>query len=375
MSLIQCPECGAKISDKATSCPHCGFQSSDPTKAISLQDRYEIVPVFDYDIDGWNPNRGDLSVISYDDNRQLIQYFGNWEFIQAKLTPIAEVIKEMAESEHILIADIDPYVKKLIKEGIYRFTIDKKGRILPTIRDAEHIVKQVRLREMAYAPNLVQSLNNLSVHAVMAQILDEIECIGDAIQGIHIELQNDRIALAESAKDKLMQARQIQDSRLRSQAILGVLSSATDAKRTLMRSFSQNLYYIKNYSSKSNFEQIVDQKGHKNVPVKTQDAMQELALITTVVQIECEGYSLLGEYDACKTCLDEFSGFIKENGLNNRDTLLLLNENASQKNVELVNNFNDIAQRITSFEPDTLIEEGVFQLLKAPEEEEDEAQE
>lgn len=376
MSLIQCPECGTKISDKATSCPHCGFQSNDPTMAISRQDQYEIVPVFDYDIDGWNPNRGDLSVISYNDNRQLIQYFGNWEFIQAKLPAIAQVIKNMAESEHILVADIDPYVKNLIKKGIYRFTIDKKGNILPTIRDAEHIVKQVRLREMVYAPNnLLQSLNNLSVHAVMAQILDEIEYIGDAIQGIHIELQNDRIALAESAKDKLMQARQIQDSRLRSQAILGVISSATDAKRTLMRSFSQNLLYIKDYSNKSNFEQIVDPKGHKNVPVKTQDAMQELALITNVVQIECEGYSLLGEYDACKTCLDEFSGFIEENRLNNRDTLLLLNENASQKKVELVNRFNDIAQRITSFEPDKLIEEGVSQLLKAPEEEKDETQE
>ena len=368
MSLIQCPECGAKISDKATMCPHCGFQSSNPSMAISLQDKYEIVPVFDYDIEGWNPNRGDLSVISYDDNRQLMQYFGNWEFIQTKLTPIAEVIKEMAESEHVLVADIDPYVKRLIKKGIYRFTIDKKGKILPTIRDSEHIVKQVRLREMTYAPNLVQSLNNLSVHAVMAQILDEIEYIGDAIQGIHIELQNDRIALAESAKDKLMQARQIQDSRLRSQAILGVISSATDAKRTLMRSFSQNLLYIEGHSNQSNFEQILDLKGHKNVPPKAQDAMQELVYITNAVQIECEGYASLGEYDACKTCLDEFSGFIKENRLNDRDTLLLLNENTPQKKAELVNNFNDIATRITSFEPDKLIEEGVFRMLNEHEE-------
>lgn len=375
MSLIQCPECGAKISDKATSCPHCGFQSSNPSMAISLQDKYEIVPVFDYDIDGWNPNRGDLSIISYDDNRKLVQYFGNWEFIQTKMAPIAEVIKEMAASEHILVADIDPYVKKLIKKGIYRFTIDKKGKILPTIRDAEHIVKQVRLRDMTYAPNLVQSLNNLSVHAVMAQILDEIEYIGDAIQGIHIELQNDRIALAESAKDKLMQARQIQDSRLRAQATLGVISSATDAKRTLMRSFTQNLYYITGRSNQSNFEQLLDLKGHKNVPIKTQDAMQELVYITNAVQIECEGYASLGEYEACKTCLDEFRAFVEDNHLNDRDTLLLLNENALQKKAELVDKFNDIATRITSFEPDRLIEEGTFMLLKEPEEEKDGSQE
>lgn len=375
MSLIQCPECGAKISDKATACPHCGFQSSDPSMAISLQDKYEMVPVFDYDIDDWNPNRGDLSVISYEDNRQLVQYFGNWEFLQTKMTPLAEVIKEMAASEHILVADLDPYVKKLIKEGIYRFTIDKKGRILPTIRDADHIVKQVRLRDMTYAPNLVQSLNNLSVHAVMAQILDEIEYIGDAIQGIHIELQNDRIALAESAKDKLMQARKIQDSRLRAQAILGVISSATDAKRTLMRSFTHNLSYIIGRSNQSNFKQAFDYIGSKNAPVKTQDAMQELVYITNAVQIECEGYASLGEYDACKTCLDEFSVFIKENHLNDRDTLILLNENAPQKKPELVNNFTDIAKRITSFEPDRLIEQGTFMLLYEKEEETDGSQE
>lgn len=372
MSLIQCPECGARISDKATACPYCGFQSNNPLVAISLQDKYEIVPVFDYDIDGWHPNRGDLSVISYDDNRQLIQYFGNWEFIQTRLAPIAQVIKELAESEHILVADIDPYVKKLIKEGIYRFTIDKQGRILPTIRDAKHIVKQIRLRDMTYAPNLVQSLNNLSVHAVMAQILDEIEYIGDAIQGIHIELQNDRLALAESAKDKLLQARQIQDSRLRSQAILGVISSATDAKRTLMRSFTQNLHFIKEHSNQSDIMQILDFKGQKNVLPKAQDAMQELVFITNVVQIECEGYASLGEYDACKVCLDEFRSFIIDNQLNDRNTLLLLNENASQKRSELVDRFNVIATKITSFEPDRLIEEGVFRLLKEPEEDDDE---
>lgn len=29
MALIQCPECGKEISDKAESCPHCGFPISE----------------------------------------------------------------------------------------------------------------------------------------------------------------------------------------------------------------------------------------------------------------------------------------------------------------------------------------------------------
>ena len=47
MSLILCPECGTKISDRATKCPHCGFQSADAERPISEQDKYEIVPIFE----------------------------------------------------------------------------------------------------------------------------------------------------------------------------------------------------------------------------------------------------------------------------------------------------------------------------------------
>lgn len=134
MSRILCPECGTKISDKATKCPHCGFQSADPKRPISEQDKYEMVPIFEYDIEEWQPNRGELSIISYEDNRSLIQYFGKWENIKVKLPAIAEVIGAMAGKDHIMVAKMDSYVKDLIDKGIYRFTIDKQGEILPTIR-------------------------------------------------------------------------------------------------------------------------------------------------------------------------------------------------------------------------------------------------
>lgn len=242
MSIILCPECGAKISDKATVCPHCGFQSADPNRPISEQDKYENMPIITYDIEEWQPNRGELSVISYEDNRNLIQYFGNWDTIKAKLPAIAEVIEAMAEKDHIMIAKMDDYVKNLIDRGTYRFSIDKNGEILPTIRDANGIVKQVRLEDISLKPDLMQSLNNLLIHAGMAQILDEIEYVGDEIKEIHVELQNDRIAMAEGARDKLKQARLIQDARLREAAMLSVINSATDAKRVLMRNFSQNIH-------------------------------------------------------------------------------------------------------------------------------------
>lgn len=350
MSLILCPECGTKISDKALTCPHCGYMSADHSLPISVQDTYEVVPVFNYDVEEWNPNRGQLSVMAIEDNRNLVQYFGNWQTIQLKMPAIAQVIKGMAKKEKVLVAKMDSYIKKLIDKGVYRFTIDKQGEILPTIRDTEGIVKQVRLEEMTLTPELTNSLNNLTTHAAMAQILDEIEYVGDVIRGLHIELQNDRIALAESSRDKLLLAAKIQDTKLREIAILNAVSSATEAKRVLMRNFTENLQYIEEHTDKTDLQLFLEGKKGKDIPQKVSDAFQALVSITNTVQAECEGYALLGEYESSKESLLQFKEFITSNKLDDRDTLLLLNENTPQKKLTVVDEFMKISERITSFD-------------------------
>lgn len=350
MSLILCPECGTKISNKATTCPHCGYVSSDSSLPISVQDTYEVIPTFSYDIEEWNPNREQTSLLAYEDNRTLVEYLGNWQNIQLRLPAIAKVIKSMADKDKILVAKMDSYVKTLIEKGVYRFTIDKQGEILPTIRDAEGIVKQVRLQEMTLTPELANSLTNLQTHAAMAQILDEIEYVGDAIRGIHIELQNDRIALAESTRDKLLLASKIQDTKLREVALLNVVNSATEAKRVLMRNFAENLAFIAENSQKNDVQLLIEGKKGRDIPQKAADAFQALVSITNSVQTECQGYALLGEYEASKESLLQFRQFIKDNKLDDRDTLILLNENTPMKKMTVVNEFMKIADNITTFD-------------------------
>lgn len=350
MSLILCPECGTKISNKATTCPHCGYVSIDSSLPISVQETYEVVPTFSYDIEEWNPNRDQTSLIAYEDNRTLVEYLGNWQNIQLRLPAIAKVIKSMAEKDKILVAKMDSYVKTLIEKGVYRFTIDKQGEILPTIRDAEGIVKQVRLQEMTLTPELANSLANLQTHAAMAQILDEIEYVSDAIRGIHIELQNDRIALAESTRDKLLLASKMQDAKLREVALLNVVNSATEAKRVLMRNFTENLRFITENSQKNDVQLLIEGKKGRDIPQRAADAFQALVSITNSVQIECQGYALLGEYEASKESLLQFRQFIIDNKLDDRDTLLLLNENTPLKKMTVVNEFGKIAHNITAFD-------------------------
>lgn len=164
---------------------------------------------------------------------------------------------------------------------------------------------------MTLTPELTSSLNNLTTHAAMAQILDEIEYVGDAIRGLHIELQNDRIALAESSRDKLLLAAKIQDTKLREIAILNAVSSATEAKRVLMRNFTENLQYIEEHTDKTDLQLFLEGKKGKDIPQKVSDAFQALVSITNTVQAECEGYALLGEYESSKESLLQFKEFMR----------------------------------------------------------------
>ena len=130
MSLLLCPECGNKISTKAISCPHCGYTGNDPSLPITSQENYINIPTFKYDMELWTPVSGELEVMSVKDNKILFQHLGTFEKIKNYTPSIAETISEMAKNESILVANIDPYIQKLIDKGIYKLNIDKQGEIL-----------------------------------------------------------------------------------------------------------------------------------------------------------------------------------------------------------------------------------------------------
>ena len=83
--------------------------------------------------------------------------------------------------------------------------------------------------------------------------------------------------------------------------MLNVVNSATDAKRVLMRNFTENLRFIAENSEKNDVKLLLEGKKGRDIPQKAADAFQALVSITNSVQIECQGYALLGEYEARDT--------------------------------------------------------------------------
>lgn len=83
MALIECPECGGRVSDKAKSCPHCGFplDSMDDCK----NDEKVVSDIFEYNnlkydlselVDIINLNtdsEGYLSTVAWEESRNYIK--------------------------------------------------------------------------------------------------------------------------------------------------------------------------------------------------------------------------------------------------------------------------------------------------------------
>lgn len=336
MALIQCPECGSRISEKARTCPVCGYVSYDSLVPISEQETYISIPYAPSVDDRW-----DIVPLSQEDNSKIAKFLTKYENLRVVAPGLAAAIETLFSSKPQLVADINEYTQALINSGELTYAFDKAGNILPQLKNADtkKISELIRLKEVSSNPMLGNAVNNLSNQAALAQILDELEMIEEKMANLQKELQEDRLAMADSAWDKVIQARSISDYRLRTVAIQNAINSATDAKRVLMRNFTVS------------FSAALRSGKSKEMERNAQNAAKDLVALTNCVRIECDGYVFIGEYNASKECLSTFLSFIKDNKLNDCDTLLKLNSSlpAQSKMNSLPSTFIGVVNKLQEY--------------------------
>lgn len=360
MGMTQCPECNAKISESAYACPRCGFAGDNPKLPISLQSSHEAPPIFmcQSDEDLISLEGLFAQAVVFDNRQQLIKTLGDWNWVKTYLPDIATSIYRMASANGQLVADISPYMKQMIADGRYFFNIDSGGRLLPTIRDASgKIVRQVRLKEtVGGQAELANLFSNISTHMFMAQLMDFLEFIRSDVQDIHFELQDDRLAKAESAKELFLAAQRMTDPVLRERALLNAVQIAAEAKYALMRNFEHNMRFVSRSSQKSLWQMAIDSTKQQSVPIKATDAFNDLASATLACQVECFSYIALGEKESASICISNFSDFLIDNHLHESETLTLLHENIRTKDTKTLENYKSLVSAMISFQEDLLPE-------------------
>lgn len=348
MSLVICPECRSKISDKARTCPVCGYVGPDETLAIGAQTCKELERA-EYRINPWKASPESVTLAKRD-QEAIVGYLIDEGGLAKAAPAIIENLKQLGATDTQYVAKLTPQLKKMLAEGKLRFQYDKNGELMAILRDGKKQVirKQLRLEEVVSDKAAAESINNLTTVSMLNQVLEEVREVQEAIGDLHVELQNDRLALAESAQDKLAQAQAIQDARLREAAILNAIAGATDAKHRLMRSFSLARAAIIENSGKGSLELVFEWRpeADKRLDAKAADAFDDLVQLMGATQVECAGWAMLGEYESARTALGSLRSFILANELDNPDTLLLINESGENSQKEIVDGFKDVAKRI-----------------------------
>jgi hypothetical protein len=273
--------------------------------------------------------------------------FGRAENLSRVAPSFFEAVKAVLPKT-IKVADVNPAIQKLIDSGAYRFITDKSGEILPSIYGETGLVAQVRLRDVTLTPDLGHSITDLQTQIALAQVISEIHDVQRGIANLHNELQDDRLALAESAWQQLQQASHINDARVREEKLLHILSSATDAKCILFRAFTNEKRFFEERKDKGWFSKLLDREAQNHGDEKSAEIFNTLLAVTKTVQVETTVYCLLGEQNAARLSMKQFGDFIESNSLDNRDTLLTLDSFGGISQKSIIDNFTAIQQKIAA---------------------------
>lgn len=346
MGMVYCTECGTKISEYADACPHCGFKGNKST-ALTVKDKAAIQPASWTDASLAKEFDSALP-ISPMQKARFDNLFSNAETLMEVAPALFNVLEAMLP-DTIVAAKIPGEVQKLLDEGVLKFVTDKNGEILPTIFRDGKMFKQVRLEELAVTPELGKAVVDLQQQAALAEILHEVREVHEAVKEVTTSLQNDRLARVDAVLQQLQQVTLISDTRIREAKLLDITAKATEAKYMLMYSFTDGMRFFEARGGEKGFlEMVMDTKAQKESDKRSRTQFQTLAALTRAVQVEATAYCLMDEQEAARESLRQFAGFIEDNNLDDRNTLVMLSQFNTGSQKQLINGFVELQKSISA---------------------------
>ena len=133
MAMTFCPECHAKISDKAMTCPYCGFSSDKDGNLIPISSLPPVSKAIEVLAPGSEVFDDGTSLIPYETREKLSALFKSAEEV-ARLAPsVYDAIQQaLAKRGTIWAADFTAAAEKMMDSGELVLGVEKKtGALLP----------------------------------------------------------------------------------------------------------------------------------------------------------------------------------------------------------------------------------------------------
>ena len=203
--------------------------------------------------------------------------------------------------------------KQQLAKGALKLMTKKDGSLLATLINPEtkKIITTIPLKSVQMTPELTQAMATFSNQMQMVQLAEQIQSVQKSVEEVRMGQEYDRLATAYSCQQKLLQALEIKDPRLREMALMQIASSAEDSRNLLMLSQKSNVEFIKDQPEKF-FQKILSGAKTEKINGRMNEIRESLCAVNMVSFVEAMIYQELGEYEAAKKSLTYYADFLEK---------------------------------------------------------------
>lgn len=203
--------------------------------------------------------------------------------------------------------------KAQIASGALKLMTKKDGTLMANLVNPEtnKIVSTISLKSVDLSPALTEAMTSYATQMQMAQIAEEIHTVQIAIEEVRQGQEFDRLAMAYSCQQKLLQAMQIKNPQLKSMALLQIASDAEDSRNFLMQSQNANLTFIKE-QPESFWGKLVSGAKPEKISQRMNEIRESLSAVNMVSLAEAMAYQEVGESAAARQSLQYYAGYLQK---------------------------------------------------------------
>ena len=194
--------------------------------------------------------------------------------------------------------------KAKIASGALKLMTKKDGSLMANLVNPEtnKIVSTISLQNVNLSPALSQAMTSYASQMQMAQIAEQIQVVQLAIEEVRQGQEYDRLAMAYSCQQKLLQAMEIRNPELKAMALLQIASDAEDSRNLLMQSQNANLAFIKD-QPESFFGKLLSGATPEKISQRMNEIRESLSAVNMVSLAEAMAYQEMGENAAARQSL------------------------------------------------------------------------
>lgn len=210
--------------------------------------------------------------------------------------------------------------KVKIASGALRLMTKKDGSLMANLVDPEtnKIVSTISLQSVNLSPEISQAMTSYASQMQMAQIAEQIQVVQLAIEEVRQGQEYDRLAMAYSCQQKLIQAMEMKNPELKAMALLQIASDAEDSRNLLMQSQNVNLTFIKE-QPESFFGKLLSGATPDKISQRMNEIRESLSAVNMVSLAEAMAYQEMGENAAARQSLQYYASYIEKAYLSTKD--------------------------------------------------------